>query len=550
MSDSRQKQSSLKTVLEFLCVFALAATGTAVAQPVVNKGGVLNAASYILPDLPNSGVAQGSLFVVFGQKMGPTNLVQVSSFPLPTSLAGTSINVTVQATTVDAIMIYSMANQVAAVLPSKTPIGDGTLTVTYNGLTSLPVGVRVVRGAFGIFTRNQAGTGPAVIQNVNSETDRPINSFTNAARPGQTMILWGTGLGPVSGDEAAGPLPGDLNVTTEALVGGKSAKILYKGRSGCCVGVDQIVLEVPQDVQGCLVPVGLRTNGVFSNIATMSIAATGGACSEYGLPGTDFERAAAGSTLNIGYVGLERSSYWYDESSVSPADTGAANFSKSSWNILLTLLAGFQQMTFGFCTVSSWATTSATAPAAAVLLDAGPTLGVRGPGGTKTLSRLGSSSTYLYAGTLSRSSEPAYLVPGDYTVTGVGGTAVGAFQATLTLPPSFSFNWTNRSGINIVERSRDLTISWSGGDATKQRVGISGASAVAGGGGGAFYCTAPMGAGQFTIPARVFSALPAGAAGSLSVGSNFLAPTIFTAPGIFLGYFTFSQTYVKSVEYR
>ena len=36
------------------------------AQPLVNPGGVLNAASYALPGTQNSAIAQGAMFVVFG----------------------------------------------------------------------------------------------------------------------------------------------------------------------------------------------------------------------------------------------------------------------------------------------------------------------------------------------------------------------------------------------------------------------------------------------------------------------------------------------------
>jgi hypothetical protein len=38
-------------------------------------------------------LAQGSLFVIFGYNLGPPNLVQVSSFPLPNLLADTSVTV-------------------------------------------------------------------------------------------------------------------------------------------------------------------------------------------------------------------------------------------------------------------------------------------------------------------------------------------------------------------------------------------------------------------------------------------------------------------------
>src|SRR5690349_23146531 len=87
------------------------------AQPVVNQGGVLNAGSYAIDGTPNAGIAQGSMFVIFGSGMGPAVLQQVSSFPLPKTLAGTSVQVTAaNGTKVDAIMVYTSAGQVAAIL--------------------------------------------------------------------------------------------------------------------------------------------------------------------------------------------------------------------------------------------------------------------------------------------------------------------------------------------------------------------------------------------------------------------------------------------------
>ena len=106
----------------------------------------------------------------------------------------------------------------------------------------------------GILARNQTGFGPAIIQNVNSELDCPLNSLTEVARPGQTEVLRGSGLGLVGGDEAAGPLPRTLGIPVEVFVGGLRVNILYQGRLGCCVGVDQIVFEIPGGVEGCHVP--------------------------------------------------------------------------------------------------------------------------------------------------------------------------------------------------------------------------------------------------------------------------------------------------------
>jgi uncharacterized protein (TIGR03437 family) len=201
-------------------------TFPAIAQPVLQSAS--NAASYAVTASGVNNIAQGSMFVLFGRNLGPANIQVVSSFPLPTSagLAGTSVQATVGGTTVDCIMIYTVAGQVAAVLPSRTPLGEGQLVLRFNGQASAPLRIRVVQRGFGTFAVNQRGSGPGVIQNVLSETDRPVNGVRRAARPGSVVILWGTGLGAVQGDEAAGALPGDLaGVNVEVIVGGKQARV-------------------------------------------------------------------------------------------------------------------------------------------------------------------------------------------------------------------------------------------------------------------------------------------------------------------------------------
>src|SRR5205807_1990311 len=164
------------------------------------------------------------------------------------------------------------------------PPGPATVTVSYEGRAGKPADIIVARRQIGIFTLNEAGSGPAVAQNLNSSADQPVNTLVTPARPGQLVTLWGTGLGAVPGDEAAAPQVGDLGPIS-LYVGGKRAVVRYAGRSGCCVGVDQIIFEVPPAVEGCYVPViavtgsyavqnlvrSVPMDGPSSNFATLSI---------------------------------------------------------------------------------------------------------------------------------------------------------------------------------------------------------------------------------------------------------------------------------------
>jgi len=126
------------------------------AAPVITS--VANAAS----NIPfNSPIAQGAVFVIKGSSLGPAD-ISVATAPFQnTNLSGTSVAVTVGS--VNALMYYTSDKQVAALLPSNTPTGAGSFTVTYNGQTSAAVGHGITASNVGILTLDSSGQGPAII---------------------------------------------------------------------------------------------------------------------------------------------------------------------------------------------------------------------------------------------------------------------------------------------------------------------------------------------------------------------------------------------------
>ncbi|OFW09468.1 MAG: hypothetical protein A3H27_02380 [Acidobacteria bacterium RIFCSPLOWO2_02_FULL_59_13] len=552
----------MKRILIPTCVLAVAAFVVVSAhaqQPSIASNGILNGASYALPGLPNAGIAQGSIFVIFGQNLGPASLVQVSSFPLPTSqgLAGTSVKVTVGGTTVDAIMLYTSAGQVAAVMPSNTPLGSGTVTVTYNNQTSNSASVTVVRNSFGVFALNQAGSGPGVIQNYNSAADAPFNTVTEAARPGQVVILWGTGLGPVSGNEAGQALPGDMtNVSARVLVGGREATVQYRGRSGCCVGIDQVNFVVPQGVEGCYVPVAIQIGNVVSNYASMAISSAGRVCSDpYGYPSADLEAAKQRGTFRLGAVGLVRIIAHLGGVEFT-TDTGGASFMRwDDFNRFLRFQGGQSgaiTLPLGVCTVYSYrASGSQIDPANGTGMDAGSAINISGPRGNRQLTQ---QAPGIYGGILSDPLNPftgAYLEPGSYSINNGSGGTVGPFQVSQTLPQTLQ--WLNESSITAVNRSQGVQVTWSAADPNGvvqiQGVATDVSNTVTGG----FICLERASANSFTVPSAILLALPAtgGSAekGALFVGSSTIA-TRFTASGLDYGAMSTTVLIFKQVAYQ
>lgn len=560
----------MKNILIGLSLTAAAAF----AQPSIADGGILNIASYANAQLPNGGIAQGSMFAVFGTNMGPSSLVSVQALPLTAELSGTRIRVTSGGQTVDCLMIYTSAGQLAGILPSNTPVSNAaTMQVTYNGAVSAPRTFRIVARSLGIFALSQRGIGPSIIQNA-SQTGQPVNNFTRSARPGEVQILWGTGLGPVSGNEAAGALPGNqAGLPVEVYVGGRRANVTYQGRSGCCAGIDQIVFTVPEGVTGCNVAVFVRTGDVTSNAGSMSIATNGGTCPEISSVNLNELPVINGTTaIRTGSILLSRLRLNLSIPGVPLAinittDIGFGSFELYDLTSYFGSSSSVQGAAPGNCQTFSTTSSNPTIPNGAVFtaLDAGTPITVAGPRGSRPMNRDAMSRSY--SGTFTDSSNPlapgpGFLDAGAYTITAPGATGpntVGSFTANLTIPADL--NWTNQAQVNTINRSQGQPITWTGGDPNGlvTMLGFSSLTSAENSIGGAFICYERASAGNFTIPAYVLQTLPATPAASggitglpgglLFVGAS-TNPVRFQATGLDYGIAAATTQTGKGVNYQ
>jgi uncharacterized protein (TIGR03437 family) len=478
-------------------------------------------------------------------------------------------------------MIYVVAcgavSQLAGIVPSNVPVGTGTLTVSYGGQSgSAPI--QVVDRMPGLFTINQGGTGVAIIQNYNSATDLPINTLATPAKPGQYAIAWGTGLGPDGNSDTDAPKPTDLPINLELYVGGKLATLLYKGRSGCCAGTDQIDFQVPAGVDGCYVPVVVKIGTAVSNFTTMSVSATGSACSDAaGFTAGDVQAAQHNNKIRLGIVSLDRA----DSELVTAPGTGAvtrrdqatAAFADLSYVALLGLPVREVSMP-GSCTVWRGNTHDLLLDRPPILtpyvnLDAG-TITVNGATGSTPLTYgagfynrpLGASGYREPAGGPTQSPGIAFLDPGVVTISAAGGGPVpggkpiGAFSASIpaTAPPSFD----NRFAVADVDRTQGVTVNWSGVDPAAI-VAIRGISVPNGpaAAGVAFFCVEKAAVGQFTIPPSVLLSLPAASTdarnpgeGSLGLSVGVTSVTRFTATGVDAGFLRFTSLFGRNVNFH
>ena len=490
---------------------------TGPAAPTITM--VQNNYSYILPSAPNYGIAPGTLLLILGTGMADPGSsatpLQDPTKALPKSLHGASVSVTVNGTTVQPAFYYAIPTALAVVLPSTTPAGTGTITVTYNGQPSAPAPITIVAHAFGF--DYYGGALAAVTDNA----DGHLITASQSAHPGEVIVFWGAGDGAdTKNDDVNPPTSYDiLNGITHLYFGGVEVPIAYDGRS-TYQGVDQVAVVVPQNAPtGCAVSVAAVSGSVVSNFVTIPIAANGGQCSDGSLTYVDPTLAgtlAGKNTVKFGGLSIDQLTV----GSTTADFAGAFFYSISGY-----LLGGYQSSSLpsmGSCFVTQSSSASATSPYTETGLDAGAQ-SVMGPNGTQALSSF-PGFPGLYGAQL-----PSGFVPpggGNFTFTGAGGADVGAYTANLNFPSPLT--WTNSASDGTVTRTQGVTVEWTGG-ADGTYVQISGDAATTGFS-ASFVCDAPVSAHSFTVPPAVLLTLPAGN-GSLSV-NNYTNPKSFTAPNL------------------
>ena len=243
-------------------------------------------------------------------------------------------------------MVFTSAGQVAAILPSNTPTGEGTITLTYNGERSNSVGILVVENAAGMFALRQDGRGPGIFTDANFA----VNTITNAFAPGTVAIAWLTGLGARSSDDR--PVPQDLKdaLGLQVKVGGQEARVLYAGPSGCCAGVDQVAFEIPQPApEGCFVPVVMRIRESVSNIVSLAVSSSGTTCSnEQDLLSSEIDQMESQGSLTQGQITLSTTFLNRVETGTEQAATALLEgpVSQDQLQMVSTALANFQRVTF------------------------------------------------------------------------------------------------------------------------------------------------------------------------------------------------------------
>jgi len=471
------------------------------AQPVIADQGVTNAASYSIA-LPNGGgLTPGSIIVIFGSGLGPATLQSAPSYPLGATLVGTSVRIGSDS----AFIVYTSATQVAAIVPSTLQPGRHQVTVTYDNRTSPPVPVQVTATDFGIFTRNAAGYGQAAAQTVLTPIDEVSTvGLATSIRPGEPVVLYGTGLGAIDGAPDDRP-PGAARTTVpvEVVIEGQLVTPFYAGRSPNYAGLDQINFIAPANLQPeCYVPVAVRAAGRLSNIVSVPITTTGRNCPHpFHVSGESAARIDSGGTVTIAQVIGERRSS--EAGSVGEGiGIGFAEVDANSLEIAANRrndpLNGPQP---GVCALQVVDRNAAVVRRPTVsrprFLDAGSLVRLAGPSYSANVPRT-PDSTYgmnLPAGTLGA---------GTWTFSSTGGGDIGPFELASDLPAPLT--WTDRQ-VNL-NPSQPLRLEWTGGGSGPVSIAIVTNT-------NSILCTAAPQDRTITVPAELMMMLPSGGTGGI-----------------------------------
>ena len=572
----------MNTSFKTLAVCLVLASAASAQTPVV--GGLANHYSYIAAGLPNYGIAQGSIFDI-----GGTNLVSSSSAtpalqdprngPLKSTLNGITVNVTVSGATTHPLLylLYhgAQSDLIVAILPSSTAVGTGTVTVTTSAGTSNAFPIVVVQSALGIDTYNGSASGLGAIQDANNGYN--LLTLTSSAKPGDAIVLWGTGLGPTTQDESQVQQQVDFgsNFPIEVDIGGVPAGILYHGRS-VFPGLDEVIVTVPAGVSGCnnSVVVLQKANSLVSNVVTAPVAAGGGACSDpaIGVTSTVLTKCAA-SGCTIGSIGISNTTTSIPATTIqtplgpitTPAstttsDTLDAIFYRYTAAEFTSGIYGPSIISIGSCSVYTFSYSGTTTPT----VPTGATATPLNAGTITATTPLTTTPLTYQSGVYYTSGKGGTLIPasgGNFSFSGSGGPDIGAFSANISLGAPLV--WA--SPPTTVTRSNGLTVNWTGGTAGTYVTLFGDSLAFAPNSttsyvGAYFWCNAPASDQHLTVPATVLLALPASGSittsgitiplpGSLSLTNSSNYAT-FTAPNLDYGYIGGTYATSESVTFQ
>ncbi len=213
-------------------------------------------------------ITPGAWFTVWGNNLAPKSrewtTADFNGRQLPTALDGVQVLVHGR----PALVVFISPNQINALAPSDTFVGDAEVQViAANGVKSLAATVALAKLAPGFFLYQVAGSKYVVSHVGNEFIGKPglvAGLTTRPVRPSEVITLYGTGFGPASEPFAPETMVSGystLPTPVDFKIGGATASVLWSGQTGS--GLYQFNVQVPE-----------VANGDQEILATISGAAT------------------------------------------------------------------------------------------------------------------------------------------------------------------------------------------------------------------------------------------------------------------------------------
>ena len=259
---------AIGTAVSNTAVLAVGNPFAALPTPVFAAGGLVNAASYA-----SGGLVPGEIATVFGTGLTQAAGINLaSSLPLAESLDNAVVVVNGIAAPIFAVDNVNGQQQINFQVPWEA----GTLTtatiqvIGLNGAGSAQVTVPILAAQPGIFSYSAGGVVYGAILHANDQ----LADTAHPAAPGETVLIYCTGLGAVSPQPADGAAAGGSSKTAvlpTVTIGGADASVSFSGLAPGFVGLYQINAVLPGVAPGNQ-PVVVSISGAAGNTVMLPVS--------------------------------------------------------------------------------------------------------------------------------------------------------------------------------------------------------------------------------------------------------------------------------------
>jgi uncharacterized protein (TIGR03437 family) len=231
--------------------------------PTISSNGVVNGASF------KSGITPNAWATIQGSNLAPKTddwSKAIVNGQFPATLDNVSVSLGGKA----AYIYFITPNQLNVLVPADLPLGPLQVTVTVDGQTSTAASVTSTQyaPAFFLWPGNQA-VATRQDYSLAVKPDTFVGTTTVASKPGDVLILWGTGFGPTDPPAPSGSaVPADKTYSTTntptVTINNVQATVYGAALASSFAALYQIAIQVPPSLTDGDWPIQVAIAGVQS----------------------------------------------------------------------------------------------------------------------------------------------------------------------------------------------------------------------------------------------------------------------------------------------